>query len=61
MCVSRCQGIEIASAAILMKDLQVGGNELDSTSENLMCQRNSISFILNGFGHSLLNLKQIFH
>lgn len=36
--VSRCQGIDDASAAIFMKELQVGGRELNRTQENLMCE-----------------------
>lgn len=36
--VSRCQGIDDTSAAICMKELQVGGSELNCTWENLMCE-----------------------
>lgn len=58
VCVSRCQRIDDASAAIFIKELQDGGNEPNPTWENLMCKKNTVVLTLDGFIHSLVNLAQ---
>lgn len=45
VCAHRCQRIDDASAVILMKELQVGGDTFNSARENLMSKRNNAIFV----------------